>query len=206
MLLLFKPVFRLEHDVIQRRSLIFLLDTSASMATADDPQRASRGSTRPAAAIHDWWGELAKDFDLHLIEFSDHATPLDRASDLAPAAADRRSDLADPGLVGRGHTPSPATSRPSSSSPTASTTRRATRSATARKLGAGRPHGRGRQQPPRQPLVSRRPGDRPGMPEQFPVNNRARLTAHVGQVGLAGEVVKVTLEEDGKPIDRSNWS
>ena len=35
-------------------------------------------------------------------------------------------------------------------------------------------------------------------PEQLPVNNRARITAHVGQSGLAGQVVKAVLEEDGK--------
>ena len=40
-------------------------------------------------------------------------------------------------------------------------------------------------------------------PEQLPVNNRARITAHVGQSGLAGQVVKAVLEEDGKPLDQA---
>ncbi len=40
-------------------------------------------------------------------------------------------------------------------------------------------------------------------PEQLPVNNRARITAHVGQAGLGGQVVKAILEEDGKPLDQA---
>jgi uncharacterized membrane protein len=35
------------------------------------------------------------------------------------------------------------------------------------------------------------------------VNNRARITAHIGQSGLAGQVVKAMFEEDGKPLDQS---
>ena len=40
-------------------------------------------------------------------------------------------------------------------------------------------------------------------PEQLPVNNRARITAHVSQAGLGGQVVKAILEEDGKPLDQA---
>ena len=40
-------------------------------------------------------------------------------------------------------------------------------------------------------------------PEQLPVNNRARITAQVGQSGLAGQVVKAVLEQDGKPLDQA---
>ena len=40
-------------------------------------------------------------------------------------------------------------------------------------------------------------------PEQLPVNNKARITAHVGQAGLGGQVVKAVLEEDGKPLEQA---
>ena len=40
-------------------------------------------------------------------------------------------------------------------------------------------------------------------PEQLPVNNRARITAHVGQSGLAGQVVKAVFEEDGMQRDQA---
>ena len=35
------------------------------------------------------------------------------------------------------------------------------------------------------------------------MNNRARITAHVGQAGPGGQVVKAILEEDGKPLDQT---
>ncbi|HEX8199327.1 MAG TPA: hypothetical protein VF590_02490, partial [Isosphaeraceae bacterium] len=37
-------------------------------------------------------------------------------------------------------------------------------------------------------------------PDQLPVNNQARVTARVAQVGLAGHVVQAVLEEDGKAV------
>ena len=40
-------------------------------------------------------------------------------------------------------------------------------------------------------------------PEQLPVGNRAKITAHIGQAGLSGQVVKAVLEEDGKTIDQA---
>ena len=41
-------------------------------------------------------------------------------------------------------------------------------------------------------------------PEQLPVNNLARITAHLGQSGLAGQVVKAVLEDDGKAADQAD--
>ena len=41
-------------------------------------------------------------------------------------------------------------------------------------------------------------------PEQLPVNNMARITAHLGQSGLAGQVVKAVLEDDGKAADQAD--
>ena len=41
-LLLFRPVLSLERDVVQRRGVVLVLDTSASMSTADD----ATGTTR----------------------------------------------------------------------------------------------------------------------------------------------------------------
>ena len=38
-------------------------------------------------------------------------------------------------------------------------------------------------------------------PEQLPVNNLARITVHLGQSGLAGQVVKAVFEQDGKAAE-----
>ena len=75
-LLLFRPVLSLERDELQRRGVVLALDTSASMSTADD----ATGSTRFDQArtrILEWSGKLKKDFDLHVVEFSERAAPLE---------------------------------------------------------------------------------------------------------------------------------
>ena len=76
-LLLFRPVLSLERDELQRRDLVLLIDSSASMSTADD----ATGSTRfDRARTHvlDWSARLKRDFAVHVLEFSDRAAALDR--------------------------------------------------------------------------------------------------------------------------------
>ncbi len=201
-LLLFRPVLSLEHDELQRRSVVLALDTSASMSTADD----ATGSTRFDQArtrILEWSGKLKKDFDLHVVEFSARAAPLDHPGDLsqlkpegkatsltraltagARAASKRDIEavvLFSDGIHNAAGDPVPA----------------------ARKLGVV-VHAVGvgnslRNSP------SYRDARVSGLecPEQLPVNNRARITARVGQSGLAGQVVKAVLEQDGKPLDQA---
>ena len=64
-LLLFRPVLSLERDELQRRGSCWLLDTSASMSTADDATGATRFD-QARTRVLDWSARLKKDFDLHV--------------------------------------------------------------------------------------------------------------------------------------------
>jgi len=200
--LLFRPVLSLEREEFQRRAVILALDTSSSMSTADD----ATGTTRFEQArtrVLDWSSRLKKDFDLHVLEFSERATPLDRPGDLerlkpageatsltralvAGARAVPRRDVEAVVLFSDGiHN--------AAGDPVAA----------ARKLGVvvhAIGVGNGLRNSPS--YRDARVADL-DCPEQLPVNNRARITAHVGQAGLGGQVVKAILEEDGKPLDQA---
>lgn len=81
-LLLFRPVCHWEREVVEKRTLVFTVDTSASMSVADD----SSSTPRYEQARHrvlDWWMRLRKDFDLKLIAFSDSARVLKSPDELA---------------------------------------------------------------------------------------------------------------------------
>jgi uncharacterized membrane protein len=201
-LLLFRPVLSLERDQLQKRGLVLALDTSASMATADD----GTGSTRFDQArtrVLDWAARLKSAFDLHLVEFSERATLLERPGDAArlkpsgeatsltralvvSARAVPRQDLEAVVLFSDGiH---------NAAGDPASAARRL--GVVVHTIGVGNSL---RNSPSYRDV---RVADL-ACPEQLPVNNRARITAHLGQVGLAGQVVKATLEEDGKPLDQA---
>jgi len=198
-LLLFRPVLSFERDVPQRRHVIFLVDASASMSIKDDGSGASRFD-HARSRVLDWWGTLGKDFDLHLVEFSDRATPLSRPGDLAAveptgqatslpralsAAGQQvpRRDVAAVVLLSDGI--NNAAGDPVEA---------------ARKLGVV-VHTVGvgnslRGTSYRDIMVT-------GVecPEQLPVNNTAHVKAFIDAVGYGGRVVKVLLEEDGKALD-----
>ncbi|MGC8640577.1 MAG: VWA domain-containing protein, partial [Isosphaeraceae bacterium] len=201
-LLLFRPVLSIERDVVERRSVILALDTSASMSTADDGTGTSRFE-QARTRVLDWSTRLKNDFDLHVLEFSERAAPLEklgavsqlkpegtatsltRAVGTAARVVDRRKIeaviLFSDGIHNAAGDPA----------------------ASARKLGVvvdAVGVGNSLRNSPSHRDV--RVADLE-CPEQLPVNNRARITAHVGQSGLGGQVVKVALEEDGKPIDQS---
>ena len=202
-LLLFRPVFSFQRDVSQHRSLIFLVDSSASMSIADDASGANRFD-QARTRILGWWGKLDHDFDLHLIEFSDHANALERPSDLlqvqpngqatsltralqAAAQQVARRDveavvLFSDGIHNAAGDPVPV----------------------ARKLGLV-VHTIGVGNSLRD-SASYRDVRVAGLecPDQLPLNNRAKITANVESVGLAGRVVKVILDEDGKTIDQAD--
>ncbi len=201
-LLLFRPVLSIERDVVERRSVILALDTSASMSTADDATGTSRFE-QARTRVLDWATRLKNDFDLHVLEFSERAAPLEklgavsqlkpdgtatsltRAVGAAARVVDRRKIeaviLFSDGIHNAAGDPA----------------------ASARKLGVvvdAVGVGNSLRNSPSHRDV--RVADLE-CPEQLPVNNRARITAHVGQSGLGGQVVKIALEEDGKPIDQS---
>jgi uncharacterized membrane protein len=201
-LLLFRPALSVERDVLQRRSVIFLVDSSASMSTADDATGASRFD-QARARVLDWWGKLDRDFDLRLLEFSDHATPLERPADLARVQPDGQATSLHRALLAA------AQQAPRRDVEAVVVLSDGIHNAagdpvqTARKLGLV-VHAVGvgnslRGSP------SYRDIQVTGVecPEQLPVNNQARITAGVDAIGYGGRVVQVLLEEDGKQIGAS---
>ena len=200
--LLFRPVLSLEREEIQRRAVILALDTSSSMSTADD----ATGTTRFEQArtrVLDWSSKLKKDFDLHVLEFSERATPLDRPGDLArlkptgEATSLSRALVAGARVVPRRDVEAVVLFSDGIHNAAGDPV------ATARKLGVVvHAIGVGNSLRNSPSYRDARVADLE-CPEQLPVNNRARITAHVGQAGLGGQVVKAILEEDGKPLDQA---
>jgi uncharacterized membrane protein len=201
-LLLFRPVLSLERDELRRRAVVLLLDTSASMSTADDATGATRFD-QARTRVLDWSARLKRDFELVVLEFSDRAAILDRSGALArlqpageatsltraliaAARAAPRRDLEAIVLLSDGiHN--------AAGDPVAA----------ARQLGVV-VHTVGVGNSLRNSPSARdvRVADLE-CPEQLPVNNRARITAHLGQSGLAGQVVQAVLEEDGRSVDHT---
>jgi hypothetical protein len=201
-LLLFRPVLSLERDERRRRGVVLLLDTSASMSTADDATGATRFDLARTRVL-DWSARLKRDFEPVVLAFSDRAAVLDQPGALArwkPAgeatsltraliAAARalpRRDLEAIVIFSDGiHN--------AAGDPVA----------TARQLGVV-VHAVGIGNNLRNSPSARdvRVVDLE-CPEQLPVNNRARITAHLGQSGLTGQVVQAVLEEDSRSVDHA---
>jgi uncharacterized membrane protein len=200
LLLLFRPVLSFPTESRHKRTVIFLVDTSASMSATDDAGSATRlDRLRPKVA--DWWRQLGSDFNRKLLQFSDRARTLksiDDLADLQPAgqatsltralqtAAQQapRKDIEAIVLLSDGvH---------NAQGDPVQAARRLGVVVHAVGVGASR-----RNLPSfRDVLVA-------GLdcPPQLVLNNQARITAEVESVGLAGRVVKVFLEEDGKAVD-----
>jgi uncharacterized membrane protein len=198
-LLLFRPVLSFQRDIVQKRSVIFLVDASASMATTDDASGKSRFDLARARVL-DWCGKLGPDFDLHVLTFADQAEPLARPGDLlrrqptGQATSLHRALLAAARQAPRGTVAAVVLLSDGVHNAAGDPV------ATARKLGVvvhavgvgnslrGSPSYRDIQ------VTSL------DCPEQLPVNNRARITAGIDAIGYGGRVVKVLLDEDGKPV------
>jgi len=201
-LLLFRPVLSMQSETTSKRSLILVLDQSASMATTDEAGGSSRFD-QARNRLLDWSKRLAKDFDLHLIAFADQAVPvadfkelgnlqpngeatsLTRALNTAAGAVPRRDIEAIVLLSDGVHN--------AAGDPVA----------TARKLGVVT-HTIGVGSSLRG-NSSYRDIAVTGLecPPQLPINNQARIVGFVDAIGFGGHVVKVQLEEDGKKIEEA---
>ena len=160
LVLLFRPVLTFERDILQRRHIVFLVDSSASMATVDDASGINRYD-QARTRVLDWWSKLGKDFELDLFEFSDRAARLTSPADLAQrkptgqATSLRRALITAGQNVQKGDIEavlllSDGINNSAGDPALAAQTRRR------------RPHGRRRQQPARQSVLPRRPGHRRG--------------------------------------------
>lgn len=199
-LMLFRPVFSYVKDLDERRSVIFLIDTSASMSISDD----ASGETRFAQArrrVERWWDQLSGTFDLHLIEFSERARPLDDVKQLATLVPDGKATSLSRALV------SAAKKVPRRdieaifliSDGVHNSARRP--EDVARKMGVTvHAVGVGASQ---RSDASYRDVQVTGIncPERLMLNNKARITASIEGIGLAGRVIRVILEDDEQPIE-----
>lgn len=214
--LLFRPMLQYTKEQIQRKSIIFAVDTSASMSISDGAGilagtegQEGGGVTRTQIRVDQvkdkiktWTEKLEKDFQLHLFEFSDKATNLQEVA-LAPSLkATGTSTSLSWGIAGARSVMDGSKTIPTKeiealflfSDGQHNTARNP--AADAARLGI--------------PVYSIGVGT--GLkssssfkdvqltdirvPERMTLNNRARITAGIDAVGLEGRTVKVFLEED----------
>jgi uncharacterized membrane protein len=74
-MLLFRPVCSYQNVLIEKPTVIFLLDTSASMSIADDATGRSRFD-QVRTKLEKWCEALKDDFHLLLVAFAERAAPL----------------------------------------------------------------------------------------------------------------------------------
>jgi uncharacterized membrane protein len=200
--LLFRPVLRIERNEATRRSLVLLLDTSASMATPDEEHQTTRLDAAKRLVL-DWSTRLAKTLDVKVVTFDERAQTLERLADVAGLEAKGQATSLVRGLTAATHT-----------------VERADLEAVVL-LTDGRHNASG------DPVAVARAGGVPihavGIGQSarenpafrdvrvvglecastLPVGNKAEFVAQVEHVGLVGRVLPVVLEEDGSEMARS---
>ena len=201
-LLLFRPVFSLSKDVRQRPALVFLLDRSASMSIADGATGVSRFN-QARGQIEKWWDRLGGDFDLHLLEFAEQARPLEGPQDLASLRPDgKATSLCRAMATAAKQFPPPGAEalvllsdgiHNSAGDPVDA----------ASKLGLV-VHAIGVGASLRDDVSCRDVQVTAiDCPERLLLNNIAHITGSIQGIGLAGRVIQVVLEEDGRQIAQS---
>ncbi|MDR2438161.1 MAG: hypothetical protein LBE12_02165 [Planctomycetaceae bacterium] len=209
--LLFRPMLQYTKEQVQRKSIVFAVDTSASMGISDGADVAVNQDGQVQVQIRvdqvkgkikTWSAKLEKDFLLHLLEFSDQAVKLPELA-LAPTLkAEGTSTSLSAGINaansimdGKKKIPAKEIEALFLFSDGQNNTARNPVS-DAQKLGI--------------PVYSIGVGT--GLkssssfkdvqasdirvPERLTYNNKARITAGIDAVGLEGRTVKIILEED----------
>lgn len=201
-MLLFRPMFSYTKELTELPAVIFVLDSSSSMGIADDAA-GNRRFDQARDRLSGWYDQLKDDFDLHLIEFSERAKPLDDVKQLATLSPDGRATSLSRALV------SAAKRLPrdeveavvllsdgihnSARSPLHVAVKMGTIVHT---VGVGSSL---------RSNASYRDLQITGLncPDRLMLNNKARITATVEGIGLTGHVANVVLEEDGKEIQQA---
>ncbi len=197
-LLLFRPVVSLERWVTERRTLVFLVDTSSSMSVADDATGVPRFEQARRRVIS-WWGRLEDEFELRLVEFSATAHSVKGPESLVQEPRGQATSLAQALLAGNRQAPQERLEAlvlisdgvdNSAGSP----------QGVAERLGTP-VYAVGTGSSLRNSVTFRdiRITDLE-CAEQLTKDNRARITAQIDGIGLPGHVVQVSLEEDGRAV------
>lgn len=202
-LLLFRPVLSLSKDIRQRPSLVFLLDRSASMSIADGATGVSRFD-QARGQIQKWWDKLDRDFDLHLVEFAEQARPLEGPGEL-PALKPN----------GKATSLSQAMATAAKQFP-----RRSVEAIVLLSDGIHNAAGDPLDAAAKLGLVTHTVGVGTSLRDDIScrdvqvtaiecsdhmlLNNIARITGSIQGIGLAGRVIQVVLEEDGRQIAQSD--
>jgi uncharacterized membrane protein len=201
-LMLFRPVFSYVKDLDERRSVIFLVDSSASMSISDDASGRSRYE-QARRQVEKWWDRLSGSFDLHLIEFSERARALDDVKQLATLVPDGKATSLSRALVAA------AKKVPRRdieaifliSDGVHNSARRPEEVAgkmgvTVHAVGVGASL---------RSDASYRDVQVTGLncAETLMLNNKAQITASIEGIGLAGRVIRVVLEDDDQPVEEA---
>ena len=201
-LLLFRPVFSYQKELKNPPALILLLDVSASMSIADDATGVTRFN-QARAKVEQWWGKLQGDFKLSLIEFSERVRPLEEVEQLAELAPDGKATSLSRALDSAARLLPPQDVEAmimvsdgihnSAGSPLELAGQRGI---VVHTVGVGASL---------RSDVSYRDVQVTGMdcPEQMMLENKAKITASVEGIGLAGRVIRVVLEEEGAALDEA---
>jgi len=199
-LLLFRPTVTYHGHSLEKPSVVFLLDTSASMSIADDASGISRFD-QARARLEKWCEQLQDDFRLHLVEFSDQAAPVETPAHLAALAPQGKSTSLSTALVAAGQqAPKAEVAAVFLLSDGIHNSARSPLEV-AGKLGM-MIHTVGVGASLRNNLAYRDiQVTGVDCPDRLMVNNKAKITGLVEGIGLAGRVIKVVLEEDDKKID-----
>ena len=198
-MLIFRPVYSYQKELVSKPGLIFLLDRSASMSIADDPSGVTRFN-QARGQIEKWWEKIKTDFDPRIVEFAENARPVKDLQELKVLVPDGAStSLGQAIAVAAEQMPRRDVEAVVLLSDGINNSARNPLEA-ADKAGL-RIHAIGVGTSLRS-IAAYHDVQVSGIncPDRMTINNLARITASIEAIGLPGRVVQVQLEEDGKKI------
>ncbi len=198
-LLLFRPVLSYHKEQSEQRSVVFLVDTSSSMSISDD----SSGQARIEQArdqVASWTEQLRDAFALHVVEFSERPRLLPDAKQLPTLTAEGKATSISRALVA-GARVAPQKDieaiflvsdgvHNSARNPEEVASKMGV---TVHSVGVGASLRNDATYRDIQVVAL-------NCPDTLMLNNRARITAGIEGVGLAGRVIRVILDEDDEPV------
>ncbi len=199
-LLLFRPVLSRSKELSERRSVVFLVDTSSSMSIADDTSGKSR-IEQAREQVAAWSEQLREAFSLQVIEFSDRARLLPDAKQLPTLTAEGKATSISRALVAGAKAVTPRTNIEAIFlvSDGVHNSARDPEEIAAQigvpvyAVGVGASLRNDATYRDIQVTAL-------NCPDTLMLNNKTRITAGIEGVGLAGRVIRVILEEDEKPV------